>query len=583
MATDEDLGSADVPREQVEAEPWFAVWVDGGEWPGQAERRADVVERTGARLGDRVFLAEGATIVCESLDVGDRSYVATGCVLRDRITIGDDCSINPYVVMAGRVRLGDGVRVASFAALYGFNHVFDDPDVPIWQQGLDEQGIAIGDDVWIGTHAVVCDGVTIGAHSVVAAGAVVTADVPPWSVVGGVPARVLSDRRDRSAAGGGGAARGRRAATGVALDRFVERVTSEWPGVLERCRATDDGTPAADGVVADLGAYVDVPGGVRAVRPTCDAIELAAAFGAPEAAGDRGALVSWLQDRQDPATGLFPEPGEPPIGDDPLALSLDAEFRQYGVLSVGYALEALGAAPRHPVRCVADVGADDLIARLDALPWRELAWPAGSWVDFWGTSVHLNRRHFGSDQGLEALFGWLATRVDPFTGMWGAPHRDWGRLMPVNGFYRLTRGTYAQFGEPLLHPEAVVDTVAAHARDNGWFVDRNRSACNVLDVVHPLWLCARQTDHRRAELRDALADTLADTIGRWEPGAGFAFEPGAPAGLQGTEMWLAIVFLLVDLLDGAAGLPWTPKGVHRPSPAGSVHRDLGTTIMATHE
>jgi hypothetical protein len=227
------------------------------------------------------------------------------------------------------------------------------------------------------------------------------------------------------------------------------------------------------------------------------------------------------------------------------------------------------------VQVVEDLPSDDLIARLDALPWRELAWPAGSWIDFWGTAVHLNRRHFGSTRGLEAVFGWLATRVDPRTGMWGSPHRQWGWLMPVNGFYRLTRGTYAQFGEPLPHPEAAIDTVTAHGRDHGWFVERERSACNVLDVVHPLWLCARQTDHRRSELRDVVAGMLADAVRRWEPGAGFAFEPGTPPGLQGTEMWLSIVWLMADLLGESDGLPWRPRGVHRLEPAGSVHARPG--------
>jgi acetyltransferase-like isoleucine patch superfamily enzyme len=558
MATDDDLGSVDVAREQVEAEPWFAVWSDGGDWPGQAERRADVVARTGATLGERVFLAEGATIACESLVVGDRTYVATGCVLRDRLELGDDCSLNPYVVMAGRVRLGNGVRVASFAALYGFNHVMDDVEVPIWLQGLTEDGIVVEDDVWIGTHAVICDGVTVGAHSVVAAGAVVTADVPPYAVVGGVPARVLSDRRDRSAS--------RAPRRGGVLERFGTTVADEWPLVLERCRVAGRDAP---------GGYTDVPGGPDAVRPTCDAVEIAAAFGDRDGAGDRDRLVAWLQDRQDPASGLFTDPAEPPLGIDPLALRLDSEFRHYGVLSVGYALEVLGAAPRHPVHCVEQPSSDELVGRLDALPWRDLAWPAGSWVDFWGTAVHLNRRHHGSTRGLEALFGWLATRVDRRSGLWGEPNDAWGWLMPVNGFYRLTRGTYAQFGEPLPHPEAVIDTVAAHGRDHGWFRERGRSACNVLDVVHPLWLCARQSDHRRAELRDVAAAMLDDAVGHWEHGAGFAFQPGAPAGLQGTEMWLSIVYLLADLLGESAGLPWSPRGVHRPEPAGSVHRRAG--------
>jgi Hexapeptide repeat of succinyl-transferase len=480
-------------------------------------------------------------------------------VLRDRIEMGDDCTLNPYVVMAGSVRLGSSVRIASFAALYGFNHIFDDPDVPIWLQGLDEQGITIGDDVWIGAHAVVCDGVTVGDHSVIAAGAVVTTDVPSYAVVGGVPARVLSDRRDRDGrpSSPGSRSASRRARTD-ALSRFADRAAEEWPMTLERCRLGTDATP---------GDYVDTPGSARTVRPTCDAIEIAASFGAVDVAGDPDQLVAWLQDRQDPVTGLFPDPAEPPLGVDPLELRHDAEFTQYGVLSVGYALEVLGAGPRHPIHVVEDCPPDDLISRLDRLPWAELAWPAGAWVDFWGTAVHLNRRHFGSQRGLETMFGWLATRVDRFSGMWGAPHADWGWLMPVNGFYRLTRGSYAQFGLPLPHPEAVIDTVAAHCRDNGWFVDRNRSACNVLDVVHPLWLCARQTTYRRSDMRDAVADAFADTLTRWIPGEGFAFEPGAAPGLQGTEMWQSIVWLMADYLGESDGLPWRPQGVHRPEPA----------------
>jgi hypothetical protein len=455
--------------------------------------------------------------------------------------------------MAGNVRLGDGVRIASFATLYGFNHVFDDPDVPIWMQGLREEGIVVGDDVWIGTHAVICDGVDVGAHSVVAAGAVVTTDVPPYAVVGGVPARVLSDRRNRS----------RASVPRDRLARFADRVREEWPSVLERCRTARGDGPAG-------GGYVDAPGASSSVRPTCDAIEIAAAFGDVDRAGDRSTLVTWLQTLQDPVTGLFPDPTEPPIGADPLELRLDAEFTHYGVLSVGYALDVLGAAPAEPIAVVETCPSDDLLRHLDALPWRDLAWPAGAWVDFWGTAVHLNRRHFGSPRGLDALLGWLATHVDPLSGMWGQPHHDWGWLMPVNGFYRLTRGTYAQFGLPLPHPEAVIDTVAAHCRHNGWFTERNRSACNVLDVVHPFWLCAAQTGHRRAEIRDAVATMLDDTLGRWEPGAGFAFESGALAGLQGTEMWLSIVWLMADHLGESDGLPWRPRGVHRPEPAGDL-------------
>mgnify|MGYP006290995603 FL=1 len=73
------------------------------------------------------------------------------------------------------------------------NHVFDDPDRPFVAQGITAKGIVIEDDVWIGAQAVITDGVHVGKGAVVAAGAVVTKDVAPHTVVGGVPARTLRD------------------------------------------------------------------------------------------------------------------------------------------------------------------------------------------------------------------------------------------------------------------------------------------------------------------------------------------------------------------------------------------------------
>ncbi len=484
--------------------------------------------------------------------------------------MGDDCSLNPYVVLAGRVTLGNGVRIAQFASLYGFNHNFDSLEHPIWVQGLTEKGIVVEDDVWIGTHVVICDGVTVGAHSVLAAGSVITKDVPAWSVVGGVPARVLYDRHDRDDQTQGRANRTSRARRDV-LTSFDQRVREEWPEVLERCRVVDLSHANYERIVSDgagVALYVDTPNEPWRVRPTCDAIEIAAAFNNTTAAGSATSLAIWIAGLQDDLTGLFLDPTEPPLGEDPLALRFDAEYQTYGVLSCGYALEVLGAAPTTAIHVVDQLTGDELVARLDDLPWTRLAWPAGSWLDFYATAVYLNRRHHGSTRGLESALGWLTTRVDKRSGMWGqVDPGGWGWLMPVNGFYRLTRGTYAQFGIPLPHPEAAVDTVVSHCRENNWFIQRNRTACNVLDVVHPLWLAARQSDYRRAELRDALADMLNDTATRWVDGEGFAFELSRPCGLQGTEMWLSIMYLLADYLGESEGLSWQPKGVHRLEPA----------------
>jgi hypothetical protein len=338
-------------------------------------------------------------------------------------------------------------------------------------------------------------------------------------------------------------------------------VALQWPEVLDRCR-----DPERD-------AFLDTPHATPTIRANCDAIEIAAAFGRLDAVGSAERWIAELRNLQDGATGLFPEPteGQP---SDPLACRPGREFHQYGVLSVGYALEVLGSAPAHPVRIVGDLGEAELVRRLDALPWRELAWPAGSWIDFVATATYLDRRHHGATRGLETLFGWLQTRHDRRSGMWGAPNDAWGWLMPVNAFYRLTRGTYAQFGVPLPCPEASIDTVVAHCRDNGWFAERRRDACNVLDVVHPIWLCSRQTDYRRPELRDRLSALLDRTLDHWIDGKGFAFGTRDDPGLQGTEMWLSIVYLLADYLDESEGLSWRPRGVHRLPPADVLAVDL---------
>ena len=91
----------------------------------------------------------------------------------------------------GGVQIGDRVYTSPFTQIIAVNHVFDDPTRPFVEQGITAEGIVIEDDVWLGASSVVTDGVCIGKGSVVAAGAVVINDVPPHTVVGGVPARPL--------------------------------------------------------------------------------------------------------------------------------------------------------------------------------------------------------------------------------------------------------------------------------------------------------------------------------------------------------------------------------------------------------
>jgi acetyltransferase-like isoleucine patch superfamily enzyme len=91
----------------------------------------------------------------------------------------------------GGVHIGDRVYTSPFSQIIAVNHVFDDPEKSFIEQGITAEGIFIGDDVWIGSGAVITDGVRIGNGSVIAAGSVVTKDVPPHTVVGGVPAKAI--------------------------------------------------------------------------------------------------------------------------------------------------------------------------------------------------------------------------------------------------------------------------------------------------------------------------------------------------------------------------------------------------------
>ena len=107
------------------------------------------------------------------------------------VIIGDHTRIGIHNTIIGPVTIGSHVNLAQGITVTALNHNFSDTTKRIDEQGISTNPVTIEDDVWIGANAVILPGVTMGQHAVVAAGAVVTADVPANTVVGGVPARII--------------------------------------------------------------------------------------------------------------------------------------------------------------------------------------------------------------------------------------------------------------------------------------------------------------------------------------------------------------------------------------------------------
>lgn len=107
------------------------------------------------------------------------------------VAIGNNTRIGMHNTIIGPVSIGDNVIFAQNIVVSALNHNYSITTLPICQQGVNTKLTVICDDSWIGAGAIVTQGVTIGKHSVVAAGAVVTKDVPPYSIVAGIPAKVI--------------------------------------------------------------------------------------------------------------------------------------------------------------------------------------------------------------------------------------------------------------------------------------------------------------------------------------------------------------------------------------------------------
>ncbi len=139
-------------------------------------------------IGNRVTIGKFAIIRPSNIYGGE---------IGDGLKIGDNSNIGPYsyIGCSGLIEIGNNVMISPRVSIYAENHLYDDPDRLLKDQGEKKEKVCIEDDCWIAANTIILAGVTIGKGSVIAAGSVVTKNIPPFSVAAGVPARVISSRK----------------------------------------------------------------------------------------------------------------------------------------------------------------------------------------------------------------------------------------------------------------------------------------------------------------------------------------------------------------------------------------------------
>lgn len=159
------------------------------------------------RVGRHAFIDDFVTIYAHDdetggVELGDYSTLHRGVLIEigagGSVIIGADSHIQGACNLKGFVadlRIGNQVQIAPQCAFSPYQHTFAERTRPLKNQPLASKGpIIIEDDAWLGLGVIVLDGVTIGRGAVIGAGAVVTADVPPYAIAVGTPARVIGQR-----------------------------------------------------------------------------------------------------------------------------------------------------------------------------------------------------------------------------------------------------------------------------------------------------------------------------------------------------------------------------------------------------
>ena len=322
-------------------------------------------------IGKNTYISNKAKMLCQNFKCGDNCIIAADSLVRADIEMGSHCSINTFAVLAGKIRMGDMVRIASHVSIFGFNHGHEDIEKPFCQQPCIQKGIDIGDDVWIGANVVIVDGVKVGSHSLLAAGAIVTKDVPPYSIVGGNPAKVIRDRRKPNK---------KSKHSNQHITEFGEKVRDQYKDVLN------------DAFDKEKQCYVDnLKNREITSRAWCDSVEIAAFFDETPEHFSKEFLIKQLQSYQNEKTGCF----DKDLKDENPSAVQRLSKNSYDYLSIGYALECLGSHLKYKNQYLEKMSSEQLIEKLNGLAWDKNAWGSGAWCDNLGTAAYHDLKYHG--------------------------------------------------------------------------------------------------------------------------------------------------------------------------------------------
>ena len=155
---------------------------------------------SGLKIGQKALRGFCGKLMLASC--GKNVNIEKNAYFSPKVSLGDNSGIGVNARIHGTCTIGRAVMMGEDCVIIARNHRFDRTDIPMREQGFsEEQPVFIGDDVWIGDRVTILPGVHIGNGCIIGAGAVVTKDIPPYSIAAGVPARVLRSRLESGEAG----------------------------------------------------------------------------------------------------------------------------------------------------------------------------------------------------------------------------------------------------------------------------------------------------------------------------------------------------------------------------------------------